>query len=94
MTQRWILINIVIIYISTANIIIAHRNNGQVEVNNGNNLSTNYTGNSVLEVSENSMLCNHGRRGESNNNIVNNKDSAEQIWKAYKIINEKLQIRV
>lgn len=63
MTQRWILINIVIIYISTANIIIEHRNNGQVKVNNGKNVYTNYTGNSVLEVSENSMLCNHGRKG-------------------------------
>lgn len=93
-TQRWILLNILIIYISTANIPIVHRNNGQVKVNNGNNLGTNYAGNSVIEVSENSMLWNHGRRGKSNKNLINNKDSAEQISKSFIDVNEKLQIRV
>lgn len=40
------------------------------------------------------MLQILGSREKNNNNVINNKDSAEQIIKSFINVNEKLQIRL
>lgn len=74
-------------YINSKKSLFVHSKYEQVKVNNGNNLVTNYRKQSY----KNTKIGCHEFIFIINNNVINSKDSAEQICNAFKNINVKLQ---